>query len=185
SRDGRPIYSARSPSCDIAPDGDQLTSRRHALLRYETTGYVLVDLGSSNGTYVNDAEVREATPLHDGDRIVIGEHELFYSTAAAGPEAALPGLEHAPVPLQPPSETNPSMAAILPLGAAVSSVPVQVAVVDYGKRNGSEPLDGGETEPTTEEYPAVRPDEWPSQATASAEEQLDEQEMPAAVDDAV
>ena len=169
--DGRPIYIGRSPSCDIVLEGDQLTSRRHALLRYDAPDYVLVDLGSSNGTYINDTEVREATPLRDGDRIIVGEHELLYSTSAAGPEASLPGVERAPVPSQPPSQTNPSMVAVSPMTAAESSVPFPVAVVEYGESNGANAGNDGETESATQEYPAVHPDTWPPAATVSAEEQ--------------
>lgn len=159
--DGRPIYIGRSPSCDIVLDGDQLTSRRHALLRYDSARYVLVDLGSSNGTYINDNEVREATPLEDGDRVVIGEHELVYSTAAASADASLPGFAWAPTPQQPPSETNPSLAAV---GSEVSngaSVPFAVATVDYGQANGSDEDPGIES--ATQEYPAVHVDvaPWP------------------------
>lgn len=181
--DGRPIYIGRSPSCDIVLDGDQLTSRRHALLRYDPTGYVLVDLGSSNGTYVNDTEVREATPLHDGDRIVVGEHELLYSTSAASPEASLPGFEQGPVPPQPPAETNPSLVAVSPMAAAESSVPFAVATVDYGESNGANPGASDEAEPATQEYPAVHPGAWPSEEPAGEEEQATEQEAPATMEE--
>jgi pSer/pThr/pTyr-binding forkhead associated (FHA) protein len=165
--DGRPIYIGRSPSCDIVLDGDQLTSRRHVLLRYDNNGYVLVDLGSSNGTYVNDTEVREATPLRDGDRIVIGEHELFYSTAAASSEASLPGVEQPPVPSQPLSETNPSLIVAASIAdRSAPSAPVAVAVVDYAA--------DVEEEPATEEHPAVRMGAEPAEEPAGAAPQLDE-----------
>ena len=79
---GQPVSIGRSPSCEIILDQDQLTSRRHALLRYDGARYTVVDLGSSNGTFVNNAEIRDATPLTDGDRIIVGEHELLFSTTA-------------------------------------------------------------------------------------------------------
>ncbi len=167
--DGRPIYIGRSPSCDIVLDGDQLTSRRHALLRYDSNRYVLVDLGSSNGTYINDTEVREATPLQDGDRVIVGEHELLYSTSAASPEASLPGIEWAPVPQQPPSETNPSLVAVAPLTSAESAVPFAVATVDYGQANGADAE--GDVESATQEYPAVHMDPWPNDQWTNPEAQ--------------
>ena len=40
-------------------------------------GYRLRDLGSTNGTYVNDEPIRERT-LEDGDRITIGETVLEF-----------------------------------------------------------------------------------------------------------
>lgn len=79
---GQTISIGRSPSCEIVLEHDQLTSRRHALLRFDGARYTVVDLGSSNGTFVNDAEIRDATALNDGDRIIVGEHELTFTTSA-------------------------------------------------------------------------------------------------------
>jgi len=115
--DGRAVTVGRSPSCDIPLEGDQLASRRHALLRSEDDQYVVVDLGSSNGTYVNDLEIREPMPLNDGDRILVGEHELDYYTSPAGPEASLPGerlgsWQDAQEPAAPLTATNPNVAAL-------------------------------------------------------------------------
>lgn len=111
--DGRDVAIGRSPSCDVSLSGDQLASRRHALLRFKNDRYTIVDLGSSNGTYVNDDEIREETTLRDGDFIRIGGHEMLYSTAPAGPGASVAGerLSH-PLPHAPLSETNPSVEAI-------------------------------------------------------------------------
>ena len=78
---GQNISIGRSPSCEIVLEHDHLTSRRHALLRYDGARYTVVDLGSSNGTFVNDNEIRDATPLNNGDRIIVGEHVLTFSTS--------------------------------------------------------------------------------------------------------
>jgi hypothetical protein len=50
---------------------DPETSRRHAEVRRENGEFVLQDLGSTNGTLVNDEAVQERT-LREGDRIGIG-----------------------------------------------------------------------------------------------------------------
>ncbi|MEO7001374.1 MAG: FHA domain-containing protein [Ktedonobacterales bacterium] len=115
--DGRAVTVGRSPSCDIPLEGDQLASRRHALLRSEDDQYVVVDLGSSNGTYVNDLEIREPVVLSDGDRILVGEHELDYYTSPAGPEASLPGArfdqyDESQEPAATLTATNPNVSAI-------------------------------------------------------------------------
>jgi hypothetical protein len=80
--DGRDIAIGRSPTCDVMLEDDQLVSRRHALLRYNGSEYTIVDLGSSNGTFLNEEETHEETPLRDGDLIGIGEYEILYSTSA-------------------------------------------------------------------------------------------------------
>jgi pSer/pThr/pTyr-binding forkhead associated (FHA) protein len=77
--DGRDIAIGRSPTCDVMLEDDQLVSRRHALLRYNGSEYTIVDLGSSNGTFLNEEEIHQATTLRDGDLIGIGEYEILYS----------------------------------------------------------------------------------------------------------
>ncbi len=76
--DGRTITIGRGAQCDIIFDGDTMTSRRHAILRCEADHYYVADLGSSNGTFVNDHEVRGPTALVHGDRVQIGQHELLF-----------------------------------------------------------------------------------------------------------
>jgi hypothetical protein len=56
---------------------DPGASRRHAEIRREGEDYVVVDLGSTNGTLVNDTPVSQAT-LEDGDRITIGRTVLEF-----------------------------------------------------------------------------------------------------------
>ena len=62
---------------------DTEVSRRHAELRLVGDGYCLVDVGSANGTFVNNAAVKEAV-LQPGDRVQIGQSVLLYSAARAG-----------------------------------------------------------------------------------------------------
>jgi len=60
----------RDATCEIAID-DPSASRRHARFTPTAKGYVVEDLGSKNGTLVNDASCRSAE-LRDGDRIALG-----------------------------------------------------------------------------------------------------------------
>jgi pSer/pThr/pTyr-binding forkhead associated (FHA) protein len=132
--DGRDIAIGRSPSCDIVLEGDQLASRRHALLRPKNGGYVVVDLGSSNGTYVNGYEIREATTLNDGDRIAIGSFEILYATTGLpGPNASMPGLHNddAPPLAVPPRHTEPYLPPAEDAAAPASEqLPVDQAAED-------------------------------------------------------
>ena len=75
---GQTITIGRTQGCDIIFDGDTLTSRRHAILRCEANLYTIADLGSSNGTFLNDLELTAPTALQHGDRILIGQHELLF-----------------------------------------------------------------------------------------------------------
>ena len=56
---------------------DPGASRRHAEIRRQGDEFVVVDLGSTNGTLVNDSPISEAT-LEDGDRITIGRTVLEF-----------------------------------------------------------------------------------------------------------
>lgn len=47
-------------------------SRRHARIAIDAGGAVIEDLGSKNGTYVNDRRVESPTPVIDGDQVRIG-----------------------------------------------------------------------------------------------------------------
>lgn len=76
--EGRTVTIGRGQSCDIVFDKDNLTSRQHAVLRPVRGVYVVADLGSSNGTFINGLEIHDPTPLTHGDRILIGQHELIF-----------------------------------------------------------------------------------------------------------
>lgn len=54
-------------------------SRRHAVIAATATGFVVKDLQSQNGTFVNGAKITEH-PLVDGDCITIGDTQLVYRT---------------------------------------------------------------------------------------------------------
>jgi hypothetical protein len=66
----------RLPECEIVVD-DAGASRQHAEVRRTDEGFVVTDLGSTNGTLVNGTPIREHL-LGDGDRITIGETVLEF-----------------------------------------------------------------------------------------------------------
>jgi hypothetical protein len=71
-----PVRIGRLPDCAIALSDTQ-ASRHHAEIRRDERGFVVVDLGSLNGTTVNSVSVQEHA-LADGDVIGIGETEIRY-----------------------------------------------------------------------------------------------------------
>ncbi len=76
----KPVVSiGRLSECDVVIN-DPGASRRHAEVRTENGRYVLADLGSTNGTKVNDATVGEQE-LTQGDRITIGHTVLEFRRA--------------------------------------------------------------------------------------------------------
>lgn len=61
----------RDPGCDLVI-ADLTVSRQHAGLDRGTGGWLLTDLGSTNGTRLNGWRVREPVPVCPGDRVSFG-----------------------------------------------------------------------------------------------------------------
>jgi Nif-specific regulatory protein len=57
--------------------GNASVSRRHAVIEKEGDRFVIADLGSRNGTFVNDVPVRRRELQH-GDRVRIGDSQFFF-----------------------------------------------------------------------------------------------------------
>lgn len=89
-----PVSIGRLPDNNIVIDNPAV-SGRHARVYREGTHYVLEDLKSTNGTFVNDKPIARHTLL-EGDAIVIGKHTLSFTQhgepAAAG-KTGQPGPE--------------------------------------------------------------------------------------------
>jgi two-component system, cell cycle response regulator len=66
----REVIIGRGGDCDIQVDRDSV-SRRHAKVSRSGTGWQVQDLGSTNGSYVNDAQITQYG-LRDGDLLKIG-----------------------------------------------------------------------------------------------------------------
>jgi pSer/pThr/pTyr-binding forkhead associated (FHA) protein len=83
---GQPVRLGRSKENDIIFD-DPKVSRSHALIEWNGAGFSLRDLGSSNGTLLNDERLGEvACPLRDEDQIGLGRQALRYTICRAEPE---------------------------------------------------------------------------------------------------
>jgi pSer/pThr/pTyr-binding forkhead associated (FHA) protein len=72
--------AGRHPDSDIFLD-DVTVSRRHAEFRREGGEFVVIDVGSLNGTYVNREPVDQAV-LAGGDEVQIGKFRLVFLTGA-------------------------------------------------------------------------------------------------------
>ena len=66
----------RSADCEISLD-DITVSRWHAEIQRTSTGYVVRDMGSLNGTYLNRERVVEAWLRHD-DELQVGKFRFVF-----------------------------------------------------------------------------------------------------------
>jgi pSer/pThr/pTyr-binding forkhead associated (FHA) protein len=76
---------------DVVLD-DYKVSREHAVLKYSGSEFVLVDLASTHGTYVNGTRI-DRSPVQFGDKIQITSHELTVSQempASTGGDHSVP-----------------------------------------------------------------------------------------------
>lgn len=93
-----PEVIGRDAHCDIPLD-DPSASRRHARFSRTPEGYVVEDMGSKNGTLVND-QVRKSTLLRSGDQVQVGSTVVVFtqpkmSTAGSVVIADEPTASHA------------------------------------------------------------------------------------------
>jgi pSer/pThr/pTyr-binding forkhead associated (FHA) protein len=72
------------PSNDVAVSGDEYVSRLHAVLERLPAGWLIRDLGSRNGTYVNGERITAERALHPGDSIVVGHTTMAFVSDDAG-----------------------------------------------------------------------------------------------------
>jgi hypothetical protein len=57
---------------------DPFASGRHAIIYEQGNAVVIEDLGSTNGTYLNEELLQSPRPLHPGDRVRIGDSEFSF-----------------------------------------------------------------------------------------------------------
>lgn len=111
------VHLGRHHSNDIA-FASQDVSRHHARLIFTGAGYAVEDLGSSNGTYVNDEQIEGLRPLADGDVVRLGSsitlaYKVLAEAAEVHSEAVPPAIPHG-------QQVSPrrAMAVTAPMAAA-------------------------------------------------------------------
>lgn len=92
SADGKPLMPltnraviigrSRNAGCDLVLDADRQVSRRHARIEWDAVAgnYVIYDLQSTNGLYVNEQRVDNRV-LRSGDRIRMGKTVLVFESS--------------------------------------------------------------------------------------------------------
>jgi len=113
------VTIGRDDQCDVQV-AETLVSRRHARITWSGTEYIVEDLGSTNGTFVDGERVVGSRPLKSGDRLQLGQEvELAFQASVPAP------LRETPVP--PDIAPSPRSSAGSPQAHAPppDSIPVQ------------------------------------------------------------
>ncbi len=87
------IDVGREPGLPLQLEEDTEVSRRHARITAQSGAVVVEDLGSTNGTYVNDQPISSPRALNPGDKVRVGLTVLELRTrqqVAARPSAVQP-----------------------------------------------------------------------------------------------
>jgi pilus assembly protein CpaF len=100
------IHIGRVQGNDLMlPKGN--VSKRHAKLVFRDSRFIVTDLNSTNGTYVNRRRISQATIVRQGDRIYIGDFVIRIETTDEGSGMAQSRASVAPIPLREPMMTSP------------------------------------------------------------------------------
>src|SRR5262249_30749637 len=118
------VAIGKGPQNDIIlPDAS--VSSAHAVIRFEDGVYKIIDLGSRNGTLVNDARLgAESRAVQHGDLIKMGHCALTFRLKEAGDTLTMPQrtlIIGAPVPPPAPPRPNPAALTEDALAAALIS----------------------------------------------------------------
>jgi hypothetical protein len=140
--EGAEVLVGRESSNGVAIN-DAEVSRRHARLTLHGTAYVIQDLGSTNGTFVNGERITNTQVLNPGDSVSFGENISLSYEAAYDPNAtmvsappqhpvqqpAAPAPRPAPTPTPRPTPAPytpspvPGYSGQVPAGPAVVAAP--------------------------------------------------------------
>ena len=118
----RSLLMGRDPSCDLVLN-DVEVSRRHARLIAQSGGYAIEDLGSTNGTFVNEQRIKTVVPLQPGASIRLGDRvTLLYEAVQVETVVPrhLPREQTEPVAPAPQVRSKPE-----PVSVPAPDLPVQ------------------------------------------------------------
>jgi predicted component of type VI protein secretion system len=80
------IMIGRDTSCGLViPDAE--VSRKHARLIWQVSNYVIEDVGSTNGTFINGQRLLTPFVLHGGETVTLGEKVVLVFEAIVDPDA--------------------------------------------------------------------------------------------------
>lgn len=86
-----PVISVGRDAANLIRLHDTEVSRRHAEFRLRDGNFVLVDVGSANGTFVNNKKIKQ-TMLLAGDQVVIGQTTMVFSAGRSDPDSSTDNL---------------------------------------------------------------------------------------------
>jgi hypothetical protein len=120
------VHLGRSRANAVALS-DAKVSRNHARLEPVPGTYILVDLGSANGTFVNGVRVTQPVRLRDGDILQAGDTQLvFYTQPVVHPPQVDHAASYSPPPPNPNVDPEPASSVAFQSAYDVGKLPTWV-----------------------------------------------------------
>ena len=148
----------RSKECSLRA-GSEAISRRHCELRLTDDGVTARDMGSRNGTYVNDEKIAGEQLLADGDRLRIGPLEFRFEAEPAANKVKQPKVK----------SVGEAVARVADKARADNDQPLEDSISDWLLG----PAEGGDS-PAIGETLSMRTDETRQMAEALAESEAED-----------
>jgi len=92
------ILVGRQSDCDVALARSKKVSRRHCCIAQVNSQFLIRDLGSTNGVFVNGTRITRETPIRMGDDVTIGDVRFRMEPQP------MPAAKARPKPPAPPRE---------------------------------------------------------------------------------
>jgi hypothetical protein len=96
------ITIGREAGNDLVLEDPQV-SRHHARLTLAAGGYVIEDLGSTNGTFINEQRLMGTRPINAGDKLRLGDNVVLSVTGSLGAGETVVGQGQTQTPMMAPS----------------------------------------------------------------------------------
>ena len=122
-----PVTIGRQPDCTVVL-ADPQVSRQHAAISYQAGRYIVQDLGSANGSYINDRRITAPQALRDGDQLRLGNTIFDVRLTAGGVAPTMYGQAAAPYAAVPEQAAGRGISTKLIAGLLLTAI-VAVGVI--------------------------------------------------------
>src|SRR5439155_26476543 len=120
------ILIGRNANCDIVlPANDFAVSREHACILRVQGKFFIEDMGSRNGTYINNQPVTARQQLNDSDRIRICDFLFGFHETPPAPKPPLPPEVRPEEPAEEPGELSSFEASVSTSNLFLESQPME------------------------------------------------------------
>jgi len=116
-----PVTIGRQPDCTVIL-ADPQVSRQHAAISYQAGRYIVQDLGSANGTYINERRITAPQALRDGDQLRLGNTVFDVRLAAGGVAPTVYGQPMAPYADAPEEAAGRQISATMIVGLLLTAI---------------------------------------------------------------